>query len=109
MTWYLVWSNQHAMWWRPGSRGYTRYIEEAGRYPRAEAERIVGNATCDGQLKHQRTDPVSGVEYVSFDEVMVSAPEVVGPPDEPERLREQASELLTAANRAEGHQAEVPS
>jgi hypothetical protein len=72
---FLVWSNQHAMWWRPGKSGYTQVIEEAGRYLRAEAEKIVAPATCDGLLRHERTDPVTGAAYVSFDEVLVLAPE----------------------------------
>lgn len=71
---YLVWSNQHGMWWRGGHRGYTQFIEEAGRYTRGDAEEIVAKATCDGALKHRRTDPYTGVEYTAFDEVMVPAP-----------------------------------
>lgn len=73
---YLIWSNQLAMWWRPAERGYTRVIEEAGRYTRDHAERIVANATCDGQLAHRRNNPVTGEDYTSFDEVMVLAPEI---------------------------------
>lgn len=76
---YLVWSNQHAMWWRANWRGYTPVIEEAGRYTRAEADDIVKKATCSGKLKHHRADPVSGIEYVSYDEVMVPAPETATP------------------------------
>jgi hypothetical protein len=72
---YLVWSNQKGMWWRPNHAGYTQFIEEAGRYLRPEAERIVATATCDGLLTHNRTDPVTGVPYVSFDEALVLAPE----------------------------------
>jgi hypothetical protein len=77
---WLVWSNQKAMWWRANHSGYTQQIEEAGRYPRAVAEEIVRKATCDGQLKHCRVDPVSGVTYWSFDEVMVAAPEATEVP-----------------------------
>jgi hypothetical protein len=28
---FLVWSNQHGMWWRTGKSGYTQVVEEAGR------------------------------------------------------------------------------
>lgn len=38
--WYLVWSNEHRCWWRPGSRGYTQKIESAGRFDRDEAIKI---------------------------------------------------------------------
>lgn len=74
MKW-LIWSNQHAMWWRANESGYTQVIDEAGRYERTAAERIVARATVDGQLTRYRTDPYTGVEYVSLDEVMVLAPE----------------------------------
>lgn len=63
------------MWWRPARRGYTSNIEEAGRYSKTEAEAIVADSTLDGQLKHQRVNPVTGEGYEQFDEVMVLAPE----------------------------------
>lgn len=78
MAAYLVWSNQHAMWWRPNQSGYTQVIEEAGRYPFAEAKEIVRKATVDGRLKHTRTNPVTHRQYISFDEVMVLAPGSIG-------------------------------
>lgn len=34
---YLIWSNEHRAWWRPNARGYTTFIESAGRYSRDEA------------------------------------------------------------------------
>ncbi len=73
---WLVWSNQRGMWWRAGWSGYTSVIDEAGRYTLAAAEEIVRTATCDGALKHQRTNPVTGVQYPSFDEVLVAAPKL---------------------------------
>lgn len=75
VTWFLVWSNQHQMWWRGGQSGYTPFIEEAGRYPRELAERIVSAATLDGALSRLRTDPMTGQAYQGLDEVMVLAPE----------------------------------
>jgi len=77
---YLIWSNQHSMWWRARRSGYTQRIEEAGRYSLGEARDIVRMATCNGQLVHTRTDPVTGVEYQSYDEVMVAAPELIEVP-----------------------------
>lgn len=41
---YLIWSNEHQLWWRPGSAGYTSNVEEAGRYPRDEALDIASGA-----------------------------------------------------------------
>lgn len=75
MTDYLIWSNQHGLWWRAAKRGYTDNIEEAGRYDVAEAKDIVAVATVNGQIKHQRVDPVTGQAYEQYDEVMVLAPE----------------------------------
>lgn len=40
---YLIWSNEHGMWWRANSQGYTRILSLAGRYSRKEAEDI-----CEG-------------------------------------------------------------
>lgn len=72
---YLIWSNEHAQWWRPGKAGYTRHIEEAGRYSRDEAAAIVENSTVGGLLSQTRTNPVTGETYQQFCEVMVLAPE----------------------------------
>lgn len=77
MTTFLVWSNQHGMWWRAGQRGYTPLIEEAGRYDRPIAEEIVAAATLDGALGRLTVDPVSGQSYQRQDEVMVLAPESI--------------------------------
>ena len=44
---YLLWSNKYAMWWRAGSRGYTKHVDEAGRYTEAEAlDRVLNSAQC---------------------------------------------------------------
>lgn len=74
---FLIWSNEHAMWWRANQRGYTQYIEEAGRYERAEAVGIVRRASLDGQLGVRRHDPVTGHTNLCMPEVMVSAPEEI--------------------------------
>lgn len=76
---YLIWSNEHRSWWRADHSGYTQLIEEAGRYPRADAEAIVANATVDGALTVRRTNPVTGMEYASLSEYMILAPERAEP------------------------------
>jgi hypothetical protein len=40
---YLVWSHEHAAWWRAYS-GYTRTAAKAARWTRAEAIEICRNA-----------------------------------------------------------------
>lgn len=47
---WLVWSNEHGRWWRPGQRGYTPLLEQAGRYPRRVADMIVRDANFGGQV-----------------------------------------------------------
>ncbi len=41
---YLVWSDEHRAWWKPGARGYTTRIAEAGRFSRHEALTICADA-----------------------------------------------------------------
>jgi len=62
---YLVWSNEHRAWWRPNSNGYTGSIDQAGRYTRHEAVRIVDGANAFIPTDHERF------------EVMVLAPECI--------------------------------
>lgn len=52
---YLVWSNEHQAWWGPEHRGYTRHIDRAGRYDRAEALSIAG--TRDGGWHVRKGNP----------------------------------------------------
>lgn len=40
---YLIWSNEHGAWWRPGRCGYTMMVQSAGRYARGEALAICAN------------------------------------------------------------------
>jgi hypothetical protein len=44
MSDYLIWSNEHVAWWRPGGLGYTHDPENAGRYERDEALAICRKA-----------------------------------------------------------------
>lgn len=79
---FLIWSNEHAAWWRPFSeRGYTTHLAEAGRWTREDAERIVAQCTVDGQIWADRTDPVSGRAYREYSEVVVRAPDAGGRPE----------------------------
>lgn len=41
---YLVWSNEHTAWWKPGSWGYARGLRAAGHFSRQEAIDICRNA-----------------------------------------------------------------
>ena len=41
---YLIWSNEHQLWWRPNNRGYRSDLNQAGRYARSEALEICATA-----------------------------------------------------------------
>ena len=41
---YLVWSNEHVGWWKPGGWGYGRGLNQAGRFTRAQAIAICRDA-----------------------------------------------------------------
>ena len=43
---YVIWSNEHGLWWAPGLGGYTPYFHTAGRYSEEEARGIVYDANC---------------------------------------------------------------
>lgn len=45
---YLIWSEEHGAWWNPNGMGYTRSMQRAGRYSKADAERISDNANAGG-------------------------------------------------------------
>jgi hypothetical protein len=66
---YLVWSNEHGRWWRPGHQGYTGIIALAGRYRRKEAMEICDSANF---AIPKGREP---------NEVMVLAPECITTPE----------------------------
>lgn len=45
---YLIWSEEHGAWWRPGSAGYTTSMAKAGRYTEDKARAIVNSANGGG-------------------------------------------------------------
>lgn len=71
---WLVWSNEHGAWWGEAGVGYTRVLDEAGRYSRDDADAIVDRATVGGTLliarEGRRGEPLSVLP-----EVAVPAPE----------------------------------
>jgi hypothetical protein len=48
MNVFLIWSEEHGLWWRSASMGYTASMKEAGRYSYAEARKISDNANAGG-------------------------------------------------------------
>jgi hypothetical protein len=44
MSEYLIWSNEHRRWWKPGEVGYTTVTHLAGRYAKAHADQICERA-----------------------------------------------------------------
>lgn len=41
---YLIWSNEHQLWWNPNRMGYTKDYKKAGLYSRKEA---IGICLCN--------------------------------------------------------------
>lgn len=87
---WLVWSNEHAAWWRPNWRGYTCIIKDAGRYPKRVADQICREANYGGRVN----------------EVTVLAPEaleaMMRPAEPPKRKKPRLNtEIIEAA--AVGH------
>lgn len=44
MAEYLIWSNEHQGWWKPGEWGYTTITHLAGRYSKERADAICARA-----------------------------------------------------------------
>lgn len=68
---YLIWSNQHNLWWGSNESGYTNVIEFAGRYSKKQAKKIVGKTTLKGKLSHLERHPLTNERIEIQDEVMV--------------------------------------
>jgi hypothetical protein len=45
---WLVWSNEHNGWWRPGRAGYTEDMGQAGRFTFTEAQQIITDSARGG-------------------------------------------------------------
>lgn len=43
---WLIWSNEHMGWWKPGKNGYTQLREKAGRYSYGDAAQICRDANA---------------------------------------------------------------
>lgn len=72
---WLIWSHKHTAFWRPNFQGYTRFIENAGRYTREEAEGICQDA--------RRAFPENEAGETLPHEIMMPAPEAYDrPPQE---------------------------
>ncbi len=75
---YIIWSNQHQMWWGPNGVGYTPWLEEAARYTMDGARAIVDRATLKGQLAVNRPSRLSTTAHtvvMTVDEHLMLAPE----------------------------------
>lgn len=46
---WLIWSLEHAAWWKPAHKGYTEIRAEAGRYTFEEAAQITASANLLNQ------------------------------------------------------------
>lgn len=53
---WLIWSNEHAGFWKASRHGYTRSMADAGRFSDEEARAIVDRATLGGRLTFKAED-----------------------------------------------------
>jgi hypothetical protein len=51
---YVIWSFEHKAWWAPNRYGYTRLLQEAGRYTKEQAEDIVADANIVPGTENER-------------------------------------------------------
>lgn len=65
---YLVWSNEHQAWWGKDRCGYTRHIERAGRYERAEALSIAGTRDGGWHVRKGNPDEIAMPERDAIDQ-----------------------------------------
>lgn len=47
---FLLWRNEHSMWWGPDRRGYTDNIDDAGRYSQTAAVECVVQSAFHGRV-----------------------------------------------------------
>lgn len=50
MDMWVIWSEEHGMWWGPGRMGYTPSLRLAGRYSATAAAQIVADANITGEI-----------------------------------------------------------
>jgi hypothetical protein len=65
---YLVWSNEHSAWWGPDRCGYTRIIDNAGRYDRAAALSIAGTRDGGWHVRKGNPDEIAIPEQDAIDQ-----------------------------------------
>lgn len=65
---YLIWSNEHQAWWGVAHRGYTRIIDSAGRYSRAEALSIAGTRDGGWHVRKSNPDEIAMPEQDAIDQ-----------------------------------------
>lgn len=65
---YLVWSNEHQAWWGKDRCGYTRFIDRAGRYNRAEALSIAGTRDGGWHVRKGNPDEIAILERDAIDQ-----------------------------------------
>lgn len=69
---WLIWSHEHAAWWRPASSGYTTAVSQAGRYSIGEAIEI-----CRCASRGEGVCWIDNMGDTAPNEVMVPCPELL--------------------------------
>ncbi len=66
---YLIWSNEHRAWWRPGSQGYCRDVRKAGLYSKEKAVGMSFNGRDGWCIPDENPDEIA-VPLSSIPELM---------------------------------------
>ena len=66
---YLVFSVEHLAWWKPGGRGYTKRMSEAGRYTRRQAVTISTRAIIGSMAMRDGILPELPVKLADVEEM----------------------------------------
>jgi hypothetical protein len=65
---WVVWSFEHAGWWRSGGWGYTPDLAEAGHFTEAEALRIEADANRYARVRNEQAMPL--IDAPTFERVL---------------------------------------
>lgn len=79
---YVIWSIEHAAWWRANWQGYTPSLHEAGRYGLVEGEGILRRANL--VAFHECLIPVSALGAAS--ELLAACKVFLAKPDSDEAV-----------------------
>src|SRR5262245_22940998 len=98
-AYFVLWSIEHQMWWRPGRCGYTPERSEAGIYSEAEVREILARANL--MKVNEAAIPIACVDLVTRGVTFA-----VRPAPESEQYAALVALAKAAVARGSGHECE---